>query len=51
MITDPKLEKPPTMMNRPETKSQTNRIKRLKLLNENIRLNHIIEGADETRKL
>jgi hypothetical protein len=51
MVTDPILEKPPTMMNRPEAKSQTNRIKRLKLLNESLRLNHIIEGADEIRDL
>jgi uncharacterized protein YpiB (UPF0302 family) len=49
ITTDHKLEKPPTMMHKQEFKNQTNRIKRLQLLNENLRLNHIVEGADEIR--
>jgi hypothetical protein len=50
MTIDPRLEKPPTMMQK-EFKNQTNRIKRLLLLNENLRLNHIVEGTDEIREI
>jgi hypothetical protein len=48
-MTDPKLEKPHTMMHRGEFINQTSKTKRLQLLNENLTLNHIIEGATETR--
>jgi hypothetical protein len=51
MTTDPKLEKPPTMINKQEVEGQTNRSKRLRLLNENLRLDHITEGSDEIRKI
>jgi hypothetical protein len=51
MTVNPKLEKPPTMAHRQENANQTNKIKRLKLLNENLRLGHIIEGADDIRKI
>jgi hypothetical protein len=51
MTTDLKLEKPPTMINKQEVEEQTNRSKRLRLLNENLRLDHITEGSDEIRKI
>jgi hypothetical protein len=51
MTVNAKLEKPPTMAHRQENTSQINKINRLKLLNENLRLGHIIEGADDIRKL
>jgi hypothetical protein len=51
MITDPKLEKPPTMMHRQVTEIQTNRVQRLQLLNENLRLSHITEGSNEIRNI
>jgi hypothetical protein len=51
MTADPKLEKPPTMMCKQECKNQTNKVKRLQLLNENLRLNHIVEGADDIRRI
>jgi hypothetical protein len=50
MTMDHKLEKPHTMMRKQEFKNQTNKIKRLQLLNENLRLGHIVEGSDEIRK-
>jgi hypothetical protein len=51
MTTDPKLEKPPTMMHKRDFKTQTNRMKRLQLLNENLRLSHIVEGTSDIRKI
>jgi hypothetical protein len=51
MTTDPKLEKPPTMMLKQEFENRTARTKRLQLLKENLRLNHIVEGADNIRKI
>jgi hypothetical protein len=51
MITDPKLEKPPTMMHTREAEIQMNKVKRLKLLYENLRLSHIIEGSNEIRNI
>jgi hypothetical protein len=51
MTVNPKLEKPPTMAHRQENACQINKIKRLKLLNENLRLGHTIEGADDIRKI
>ncbi|PNF18384.1 hypothetical protein B7P43_G12483 [Cryptotermes secundus] len=51
MTADPKLEKPPTMLHRQNFKNQTNRIKRLQLLKENLRLDHITEGASDIRKI
>jgi hypothetical protein len=51
MIADPKLEKPPTMMHRRVAEIQTNKVKRLQLLNENLRLRHIIEGSNEIRNI
>jgi hypothetical protein len=53
MMTSPKLEKPPTM-----TRGQgngnvikTNDVKRLRLLEEKLRLDHIKEGASEIRRI
>ena len=52
ITTSPKLEKPPTMMHRrQEVKIQESKAKRLQLLNENLRLDHIIEGAVEIKKI
>jgi ribosomal protein S2 len=51
MTTDPKLEKLSTMMHKQESENRTTRTKRLQLLKENLRLNHIIEGADDIRKI
>jgi hypothetical protein len=51
MRTDPKLEKPPTMMHRQVTEIQTNRVQRLKLLNDSLRLSHIIEGSNEIKHI
>jgi hypothetical protein len=39
------------MMHKHESKIQTNKIKKLQLLNENLRLSHIVEGADDIRKI
>lgn len=38
-------------MHKQEFKNQTNKIKRLQLLNENLRLSHIVEGASDIRKI
>jgi hypothetical protein len=52
VITAPRLEKPPTMMyRRQEFKNNESKAKRLQLLNENLRLDHIMEGADEIKKI
>jgi hypothetical protein len=51
MIADPKLEKPPTKMHKQDVKTQKNRIKRLQLLSENLRVSHIVEGASDIRKI
>jgi hypothetical protein len=51
MTTDPKLEKPPTRIFKRENINQINRIKRLQLLNEKLRLNHTVDGADDIRKI
>jgi hypothetical protein len=51
MSVDPKLEKPPTMMHKKDFTTQTNRIKRLQLLSENLRLSHIVEGASDIRNI
>jgi hypothetical protein len=51
MTTDPKLERPPTLMHKQEFKNQNSETKRLQLLDENLRLSHIIEGTDEIRKI
>jgi hypothetical protein len=51
MMTDPKLEKPPTMMRKQELGNQLNKVKRLQLLNENLRLGHIVEGASDIKKI
>lgn len=48
-MTDPKFEKPSTVMHKQEFKNQMNEIKRLQLLNENLRLGHVVEGADNIR--
>jgi hypothetical protein len=51
MTTDPKLEKPPTMSHKQEPSNRTNKIKLLQLLNEKLRLSHIVEGADDIREI
>jgi hypothetical protein len=51
MMSNPKLEKPPTMSFKQENKIQTNKAKRLQLLRGNLRLNHIVEGADDIRNI
>jgi hypothetical protein len=51
MTTNPKLEKPPTMMRKQEFQNKTSKTKRLQLLNKNLRLDHIVEGSDEIRKI
>jgi hypothetical protein len=51
MTADPKLEKPPTMIHKREAFIQTNKMKRLQLLHENLRLSHITEGTDDIRKI
>jgi hypothetical protein len=51
MMIDPKLEKPPTVMHKQEFGNQSNKIKRLQLLNENLRLGHIVEGASDIKKI
>jgi hypothetical protein len=51
MTTEPRLEKPPTMVHRQECENRTTRVKRLQLLKENFRLDHVIEGADDIRKI
>jgi hypothetical protein len=50
MTTDPRLEKPPTMMQKQEVKIKIDRVKRLQMLKENLRLNHITEGVEEIEK-
>jgi hypothetical protein len=51
MIAEPKLEKPPTMIHKRECGNQINKMKRLQLLNENLRLDHINEGSSEIRNI
>jgi hypothetical protein len=51
MTVDPKLEKQPTMSYQQEAKIQVNKIKRLQLLKENLRLGHTVEGANDIRKI
>jgi hypothetical protein len=51
MTVNPKLEKPPTTMCKQEFQNQTSKTKRLQLLNDNLRLDHIVEGSDEIRKI
>jgi hypothetical protein len=51
MTTDPRLEKPPTMMHQQENYNQAGKIKILQLLKEKLRLSHINEGADEIRSI
>jgi hypothetical protein len=53
MLTEPKLEKPPTMIRNREWKEcpKVNDAKRLQLLRERLRLNHITEGADDINRI
>jgi hypothetical protein len=51
MTTDPRLEKPPTMIHKQENYNQASETKRLQLLKEKLRLSHIKEGADEIRSI
>jgi hypothetical protein len=50
-MTDPKLEKPPTRIYETENINRINKIKRLQLLNEKLRLNNIVDGPDDIRKI
>jgi hypothetical protein len=46
MVTDPTFVlPPPPLMHKREFKDQMSKIKRLQLLNENLRLGHVVEGA------
>jgi hypothetical protein len=51
MTANPKTEKPPTKIRNQERGNQANKIKRLQLLKANLRLGHIIEGADDIRNI
>jgi hypothetical protein len=53
MIKSPKLEKPPTMIQRQDFRNSTREgeVKRIKLLKEKLRLDHIAEGANDIRKI
>ncbi|PNF38366.1 hypothetical protein B7P43_G08976, partial [Cryptotermes secundus] len=51
VTTEPKLEKPPTMLHKQDFENKTKRIRRLQLLRENLRLDHIAEGASDIRKI
>jgi hypothetical protein len=51
MTKEPREEKPPTMMHEQGVKIQRNNVKRLQVLNENFRLEHITEGKNEIRKI
>jgi hypothetical protein len=53
VITSPKLEKPPTMSRRQDVGSLTRAtdVKRLQLLKEKLRLNHITEGANDIKRI
>jgi hypothetical protein len=51
MAANRKIEKPPTMIRNQEGGNQINKIKRLQLLKENLRLDHIVEGAEEIRDI
>jgi hypothetical protein len=53
MVTSPKLEKTPTVIRRQDFRNLTreNEAKRVKLLKEKLRPNHITEGANDIRKI
>jgi hypothetical protein len=53
MTTDPRLEKPPTMTQGQNSgdPNSTNKVKRLQMLREKLRLDHIVEGASEIQKI
>jgi hypothetical protein len=53
MVNTPKLERPPTMIKKQDIGNCTKEkeAKRIKLLNENLRLDHISEGANDIRRI
>jgi hypothetical protein len=51
MTANPKLEKPPTMNCKQECGNHVNKAKRLQLLIEKLRLGHIVDGANDIRKI
>jgi hypothetical protein len=48
---NPTLEKPPNMMRKHHSENHVDTTKRQKLLQEKLRLNHVVEGADEIRSI
>jgi hypothetical protein len=53
MMKPSKLEKPPTMIQKQDYRNSTKEgeIKRIKLLKEKLRLDHIVEGSNDIRKI
>jgi hypothetical protein len=51
MITDPKLENPPIRIYKQENRNQVSKMRRLQFLNDKLRLDHIVDGKEEIRKI
>jgi hypothetical protein len=51
MTANPQLENPPTMKWKQECGNHVNKAKRLQLLNEKLRLGHIVDGANDIREI